>query len=117
MGNFFRLFLLIPVAFFLFNFLSKLFAYSNTRYAYSNRRVMIRSGIIGTDFKVIDYDKISDMQVTVNLVERLFNAGTIKFYSGRTQSDEGTIVKIYDRWEAIDNPYEVFRQLSTAGRK
>ena len=111
--NFFMLFLLLPVAFFLFNFLSKLFSYSNTRYAYSNRRVMIRSGFIGTDFKIIDYDKISDIQVTVNLVERLFNVGTIRFYSGRTESNEGTITKVYDRWEAIANPYEVFRQLKT----
>lgn len=111
--NIFLLFLLLPFVFFLFNFLSKLFSYSNTRYAYSSRRVMIRSGFIGTDFKIIDYDKISDIQVTVNFVERLFNVGTIRFYSGRTESDEGTIVKVYDRWEAIANPYEVFKQLKT----
>jgi hypothetical protein len=36
---------------------------------------MVRSGFIGTDFKIIDYDKV------------------------------------YDRWEAIPNPYDVFKQL------
>lgn len=101
----------IPVIFFLWSFFRKIFSYKNTSYAFSNRRVMVRSGFIGTDFKIIDYDKISDIEVSVNFIERAFNVGTIKFFSGRTESNDGMTTKIYDRWEAIANPYEVFKQL------
>jgi membrane protein YdbS with pleckstrin-like domain len=110
-GNFSIWFVAIPVTIFLLNFLNKIFSYSNTSYAFTNKRVMVRSGFIGTDFKIIDYDKISDIQVTVNFIERIFNVGTIKFYSGRTEVNDGITSKLYDRWEAIADPYEVFKQL------
>lgn len=110
-GNFSTWFVLLPISLFLFSFLSKIFSYNNTIYAFTNKRVMVRSGFIGTDFKIIDYDKISDIQVTVNFIERVFNVGTIKFYSGRTESNDGITTKLYDRWEAISTPYEVFKQL------
>ena len=101
----------LPIAFFLWEFFKKMFSYGNTSYAYTNKRVMMRTGFIGTDFKSIDYDKISDIEVTVNFVERAFNVGTIKFFSGRTKTDEGTTTKLYDRWEAISNPYEIFKKV------
>ncbi len=110
-GGFSVWFAAIPVILFLWGFIKKLFAYSNTSYAYTNKRVMMRTGFIGTDFKSIDYDKISDIVVTVNFVERIFNVGTIKFFSGRTQTDEGTTTKLYDYWESIPNPYQVFKQV------
>ena len=109
--SFHWLFIALPIGFSLWAFLRKLFAYSNTRYAYTNKRIMIRSGFIGTDFKSIDYDKISDMEVTVSFVERAFNVGSIRFFSGRTETDDGTTKKLYDHWEAIPNPYEVFRKV------
>jgi len=45
--------------------------------------------------------------VTVNIIERAFNVGTIKFLSGGTETNDGTATKLYDRWKAIQNPYEV----------
>ena len=110
-GNFNWLFAALPVVLFLWEFFKKLFSYSNTRYAYTNKRIMVRTGFIGTDFKSIDYDKISDIEVTVNFVERAFNVGTIRFFSGRTETNDGTTTKLYDRWEAIQDPYEVFKQV------
>lgn len=101
----------IPIVLFLVSFLNKIFSYSNTSYAFTNKRVMVRTGFLGTGFKIIDYDKISDIEVTVNFIERAYNVGTIKFFSGRTESNDGITTKIYDKWEAIDNPYEVFKQL------
>jgi hypothetical protein len=108
---FFWLFGLIPLLQGLYVFLNRLFSFSNTAYAYSNKRVMMRTGFIGTDFKTIDYDKISDIEVTVNIIERAYNVGTIRFFSGRTQTDEGNTTKLYDTWTAISNPYEVFKMV------
>jgi len=73
--------------------------------------VMVRTGFIGTDFKSIDYDKISDIEVTVNFMERAFNVGSIRFFSGRTQENDGTTTKLYDKWEAIPDPYGVFKKV------
>jgi type I site-specific restriction endonuclease len=93
--------------------LRPLLSFGNTFYACSNRRVMIRSGIIETIIKIIDYDEISDMQVTVNLFEKMSNAGTIRFFSGRTQtdSDNNVTTKVYEAWEAINDPYAVFKKV------
>ena len=110
-GNFNWFFAALPLVLFLWEFFNKLLSYNNTRYAYTNKRIMVRTGFIGTDFKSIDYDKISDFEVTVNFVERAFNVGTIKFFSGRTETNDGTTTKLYDKWEAIANPYEVFKRV------
>jgi len=109
--SYFWLFGLIPLIAGLFAFLKKVFSFSNTAYSYSDKRVMMRSGFIGTDFKTIDYDKISDIEVTVSVIEKMYNVGTIRFFSGRTQTDEGNTTKLYDSWSAIENPYEVFKMV------
>jgi hypothetical protein len=108
---YFWLFGLIPLIVGAFTFLKKIFSFPNTVYSYSDKRVMMRTGFIGTDFKTIDYDKISDIEVTVSVVERMYNVGTIRFFSGRTQTDDGHTTKLYDSWNAIENPYEVFKMV------
>lgn len=110
-SSYFWLFGLIPLIVGTFTFLKKIFSFPNTVYSYSDKRVMMRTGFIGTDFKTIDYDKISDIEVTVSVVEKMCNVGTIRFFSGRTQTDEGNTTKLYDSWNAIENPYEVFKMV------
>lgn len=99
---------LMPLWIGIFNLFRLLLVHGNTCYAYSDRRIMIRSGFWGTDFKVIDYDKISDLEVTVNPVENLLGLGTIRFFSGRLNS-KGR--RIYDRFIGIPNPYGVFKHI------
>jgi len=82
--------------------------YGNTCYGYSNKRLMMRSGFFGIDFKTIDYDKISDIEVNVNPIENLFGVGTIQAFSGRT-TEKGA--RIYDKFISIANPYEVFKRI------
>jgi hypothetical protein len=107
----FWLFGLIPLIQGLYVFLNRLLSFSNTAYGYSNKRVMMRTGFIGTDFKTIDYDKISDIEVTVNVIERIYNVGSIRFFSGRIQTDEDNNTKLYDVWYAIENPYKIFKMV------
>ena len=95
----------------LFPLIIRLFVYSNTAYAYSNKRIMIRTGFIGTDFKTIDYDKISDIEVNVNVIERIFNVGTILFFSGRSLSSKKNSDILTNRWIAIKEPYEIYKQV------
>lgn len=82
--------------------------HDNTRYALSNKRLMMRSGFWGTDFKVIDYDKISDIDVNVNPIENMLGVGTLRAYSGRTSSRGG---RIYDRFIGIRDPYGILKKI------
>ncbi|NLW47537.1 MAG: PH domain-containing protein [Firmicutes bacterium] len=90
------------------NLLRLFLVYSNTCYAYTNKRLMMRSGFWGTDFKAVDYDKIADLTVTVNPIENIFGVGTVSAFTGNMASRE---MRIYDRFLAIKNPYEVFKQI------
>jgi len=90
------------------NMLRLLLVHSNTFYAFTNKRVMIRSGFWGTDFKAIDYDRIQELTVTVNPIENLMGVGSIKAFTG-AYSSKGA--PVFDRFIAIDEPYEVYRRL------
>ncbi len=82
--------------------------YGNTVYGYSNKRVMMRSGFLGTDFKTIDYDKISDLQVSVGVIDRMFGVGTIRPATAASASERSTQL---DKMIAIPNPYEVMKKI------
>jgi len=90
------------------NMLRLVLVHGNTCYAITNKRLMMRSGFFGIDFKAIDYDKISDVEVTVNPLENMFGVGTVQAFSGRTSS-KGT--RLYDSFIAVGNPYEVFKKI------
>lgn len=82
--------------------------HGNTCYAYTNKRLLLRSGFWGTDFKAIDYDRIQDLTVTVNPLENLCKVGSIRAFTGAFTSKGA---QIFDRFTAIENPYEVYKQL------
>jgi hypothetical protein len=82
--------------------------HSNTVYAYSNRRLLMRSGVIGTSFKSVDYDTIQELDVTVGVFERLFGAGTVRAYAGRNTAKGA---RIFDQFVSIADPYEVYRAI------
>jgi hypothetical protein len=44
-------------------------------------------------------------------VEKIYNVGTIRFYSGRTLTDDGNTTKLYDSWSAIKNLYDLFKMV------
>ena len=92
------------------NFIRLFLVFTNTGYVITNKRVLLRTGFWGIDFKSVDYDKIQDAQVTVNPLERIFNVGSIRINSGFTNSRG---VYAYDTIAAISDPYEVFRKIKT----
>src|SRR5690242_17049793 len=60
--------------------------FRNTVYGYTNRRLLMRSGVIGTSFKSLDYDTIQELDVTVGVIDRLFGTGPVRAYTGRNTS-------------------------------
>lgn len=84
------------------------FSHGNTAYAFTNKRVLLRSGVFGIDYQIVDYDKIRDIQVNVGPIEKMFNVGSILFNTGEVTAKGHPMLK---RFSGIENPYDVFRQL------
>lgn len=90
------------------NMIRLFLVYGNTFYGLTNKRIMLRSGFWGTDFKSIDYDGLKEMEVTVNPIENMLGVGSIRFFTGRT-GQKGA--PVYDRFIGIADPYAVYKQL------
>lgn len=92
------------------NIFRLILVHKNTFYTITNKRVMMRSGFWGINFNSIDYDKISDIQVTVNPIEKIFGVGTIRFSAGKVNSKGYPLT---DDFIAIEDPYDVFKKVKT----
>lgn len=92
------------------NMLRLILVHKNTFYAITNKRIMMRSGFWGIDFNAIDYDKISDIQVTVNPLENMLGVGTIHISAGKVTSKGSPLTNDFI---AVSNPYEVFKKIKT----
>lgn len=90
----------------------------------TNKRVLIKSGMIGTDFTSIYFNEVKRVEVEVNLIGKIFSVGTVKIDIGKTETrstsggrDNSPQVRtktMYDFLYYIDKPYEVYRQLQTS---
>lgn len=106
----FLIFITIFVSIGFLDVLRLLLSYSNTGYALTDKRVLIRGGFWGTDFKSIDHDKITELLVDVNPIENILKVGTIKTFTGKT-TEKGS--RAYDSIIGIKNPYDIFKQFKT----
>lgn len=93
--------------------------YNATHYAITNKRVIIQTGIIGRDFKSIDYDQIQNASVDVGLLGIMFGVGTIKIFTGEMESYSSGSGKNrttgmrskYDTLNYISDQYAVLKHL------
>jgi len=96
-------------------------------YTITTKRVVVKSGLIGTDFKSIEFDQIRNAEVNVSIVGKIFSVGTIKIDTGKTATfstgnignDKGGNLNIqtktmYDELINIDNPYDVYKHIRSA---
>src|SRR3989338_2230747 len=87
-------------------------------YAITNKRIIIKSGLIGTDYKSIYFEQISQVVIDVGLIGKIFGTGNLKIDTGKTEtySSGGARVggvshqsirtrTMYDTLKNIDNPY------------
>ena len=113
------IYLLIPIGLWLvlmlFVLLFAIIHYKNLYYAYSNKRIIIRSGIFGVDFKSLDMSMIGAVNVYVSLIDKIVhkNTGSISFGStaspiGYAQSS-GSAYK----FNHIVMPYETCKEIKS----
>ena len=84
--------------------------YKKTYFAYSNKRVIVRTGIIGVDYKSLDIKMIGAFDVNVSFIDKLVhkNTGSIRFgsMSSPVTNQAGGIV-----FASVTNPYENYKKI------
>lgn len=105
-----------------------------TEYVVTTKRVLIKSGLIGTDFRSIYFEQMQEVLADVDLIGKVFGVGTVKIDTGKTETSStsnaygnnaqmrGQSIKtkvMYTNLLFIDTPYEVYKFLNEAlsGRK
>lgn len=68
---------LTPVWMWLGNTLKAVVEIKNIEYVATDRRVIVRSGVIGIDFKFLNYDEIETVNVKVSWTDKLFKVGDV----------------------------------------
>ncbi len=92
---------LMPVWMWIFNTVKAFKEVKNLEYAITDRRVIIRSGVIGIDFKFVNYTEIDSVNIKVGFIDRIFKVGDIYINSS---------VNSAVLWD-VSNPYKIGRAL------
>jgi len=91
------------------------------KYTITDKRVLMKSGLIGTDFNSIYFTQVRNANVNVGLVDKIFSVGTINIDTGKIETvssgdkdNRRTSTRTaYDKMLHIDNPYEVYKNFHT----
>ncbi len=83
--------------------------YKKTYYAYTNKRLIIRTGVIGVDFRSLDIKMIGATDVYVSLFDKIVkNTGTLRF--GSMSSPINNTAGMF-AFAHICNPYENYKKI------
>ena len=84
---------------------------SKTVYAWTNKRVLIRTGYIGVDYKSLDLNMVGALSVNVNIIDKLLrkNTGTISFGSMASPMTTQNISKF--SFSFIHEPYQIYKEV------
>ena len=89
------------------------FGYKKKAFCVTNKRVIVRSGIIGTDFKTLEFDLVGGISVNVGIFDKMMkpNTGKISFASAASPVlNNGKGVSQYV-FSAIENPYDAYKRI------
>ncbi len=96
---------------------TSIFRYKKQLYCVTNKRIIIRHGFIGVDFKSLDLKAIGAVNVQVDFLDKLIkpNTGKITFGSNAapitTGNQKGQNIPF--EFACVDNPYEVYREVKS----
>jgi uncharacterized membrane protein YdbT with pleckstrin-like domain len=81
----------------------------------TDKRIIIKSGLIGTDYNSIYFSQIRTTNVQVGLIDKMFAVGTINIDTGKvetvTNNKQSKTQTAYDKLSCIETPYEVYKIL------
>ena len=97
---------LMAVLSFIYNFIKQ--------YTITNKRVIMKSGLIGTDFRSLYFTEIRSANVNVGLVGKIFSTGTIAIDTGQMVTNKNGTFPKNDYLSDVDAPYDVYRYFQEA---
>ena len=105
----------IPLLFYLITIIGTIIKYRRAFYVVTNKRLIIRTGIIGVDYKSLDIKNVISVDVRVNFLDKPVhpNTGSIIFGNAAAPvyaSPNHRYPAAYS-FAHIDNPYEVYKKL------
>jgi len=86
--------------------------HKNMYYAITERRAIIQKGLVGRDFEIVDFDKITNAEVNVGVFDKLFNKNSGSIFlstAGSSASSGGKSAGRPHTLSNVRNPYEVFK--------
>lgn len=113
-----KIYVLIPIGIYVVLFacimLFTALHYKNVYYAYSNKRVIVRSGIFGVDYKSLDMSMIGATDVYVSLLDKIIkkNTGSLTFGSAASPVGGSNNTSGY-RFNHIKAPYETCKEIKS----
>ncbi len=85
--------------------------YKNTYFAYTNKRLIVRTGIFGVDYKSLDIKNIGASDVYVSFLDKLFRIGTGSLRFGSNSSPINSNGSVAYSFTNIKDPYNVYKEL------
>mgnify|MGYP000961816594 CR=1 FL=1 len=106
-------FIAIAILYFLTWIFAKAY-YNNLIFAYSNKRIIIRTGILGIDYKSLDMKMIGAINVYVSPIDKIHkkNTGTITFGSTASPISPEKGLAPY-RFSHVHDPYNLYREVKS----
>lgn len=68
---------LLPLWMYIINIVKTMAGSKNIEYVFTNRRIIVRSGVIGIDFKTIYYTDVEGINCRVGILDRMFKVGDL----------------------------------------
>jgi uncharacterized membrane protein YdbT with pleckstrin-like domain len=90
--------------------------YAQVFYVITDKRAIIQTGLIGRDFKSIDYDRMQNISVDVGALGVIFKVGSVNIFTGEIETVGGKNPRIeakYDTFAYVASPYDVLKKLQT----
>ena len=107
----------IPLLFALINSIGFAVRYKRCIYVLTNKRLIIRSGFIGVDYKSLELKNIISLDVRVDFLDKLVhpNTGSIIFGSAANSIVNGQNGRnITFAFAHIENPYEEYKKIKAS---
>lgn len=93
--------------------ITRIVRYRRVCYVVTNKRIVIRSGFIGVDYKSLSLSAISVINVRVDFIDKLCNpnTGTIIFASAALPMNNNSQQNQYYNFVGIEDPYESYKRI------
>lgn len=92
----------------IFNSIKTLYKVKNTKIIITNQSVIITESAKIPSVKCIQLDAIESLELKRSFIDKRFDTGTIKIYTGKTKNTDEGQEKIYDQLIAVSEPDKVY---------